>query len=132
MKNKMIGAEAVEECFNNIADGTDFEFSVSEETETEIEFYMQGDNPCREDWCEIITVSKADNMKDIVENLQQEVWERYDNFDIEEETYLMLEAKRNGFRGVPGIVDLVHNEEYKKNALEEFAHKIRRMIDAFS
>ncbi len=40
----------------------------------------------------------------------------------------MLEAKRNGFRGVPDVVDLVHNEEYKKNALFEFGQKIRKAI----
>ena len=49
----------------------------------------------------------------------------FQDFDVEEETYLMLEAKRNGFQGVPGVVDLVHNEEYKENALKEFAEKLR-------
>lgn len=32
---------------------------------------------------------------------------------------------RNGLQGVPGIVDLVHNEEYKENVLKEFAAKLR-------
>lgn len=56
------------------------------------------------------------------------MWELYDDFDVEEETYLMLEAKRNGFQGVPGVVDLVHNEEYKENALKEFAEKLRDLL----
>ena len=40
----------------------------------------------------------------------------------------MLEAKRNGFRGVPDVVSLVHNEEYKENALYEFEQKIRKAM----
>ena len=50
-----------------------------------------------------------------------------DGYDVELETYLMLEAKRNGFQGVPGVVDLVHNEEYKKSTLGEFADKLREL-----
>ena len=56
------------------------------------------------------------------------MWELYDDFDVEKKTYLMLEAKRNGFQGVPGVVDLVHNEEYKENALKEFAEKLRDLL----
>ena len=54
-----------------------------------------------------------------MEKLYFEVIHAYDCFDIEENVLLMLEAKRNGFQGVPGVVDLVHNEEYKENALHE-------------
>lgn len=32
------------------------------------------------------------------------------------------------FQGVPDIVDLVHNEKYKENALEEFAEKLRDLL----
>ena len=59
------------------------------------------------------------------------MWELYNNFDVEEETYLMLEAKRNGLQGVPDLVDLVHNEEYKENALKEFAEKLRDLLVAY-
>ena len=41
----------------------------------------------------------------------------------------LLWIKMNGFQGVPGIVDLVHNEEYKKNALKEFADKLRELCE---
>ena len=40
----------------------------------------------------------------------------------------MLEAERNGFQGVPEVVDLVHNEEYKKNALKKFSDKLRDLL----
>ena len=39
-----------------------------------------------------------------------------------------LEAKRNGFQRVPDVVSLVQNEEYKENALKEFAYKLRDLI----
>ena len=37
---------------------------------------------------------------------------------------MWLEAKRNGTSGVPGVIDLVHNEEYKEKALKNFAEKM--------
>ena len=64
---------------------------------------------------------------ELIETLHEKLWQLYESFDVEEETYLMLEAKRNGFQGVPGVVDLVHNEEYKENALKEFADKLREL-----
>ena len=62
------------------------------------------------------TAQNPKTKRELIDSLYKEVWNCYDTFDVEEETYLMLEAKRNGFRGVPGIVDLVHNEEYKNFA----------------
>lgn len=85
---------------------------------------MQGDNPENEDWCTNITIKKPKAKKELIENLYTEVYEYYKGFDVEEETYLMLEAKRNGFQGVPGVVALVHNEEYKENSLKEFSEKL--------
>ena len=66
--------------------------------------------------------------KELIKTLHEKMWELYNNFDVEEETYLMLEAKRNGFQGVPEVVDLVHNEEYKKNALKKFSDKLRDLL----
>ena len=109
-------------------EGTDFSFTVEEEGNKELTLYMQGDNPEGEDWCETLTIQNPKTKKELIESLYEEVWNCYDAFDVEEETYLMLEAKRNGFQGVPGIVDLVHNEEYKENALKEFADKLRELL----
>lgn len=79
-------------------------------------------------WCTDITIKNPKTKKELIETLHEKMWELYDDFDVEEETYLMLEAKRNGFQGVPGVVDLVHNEEYKENALKEFAEKLRDLL----
>ena len=106
-----------------------FSFEISEATDETIELYMYGDNPCGEDWCTIITIDNPETKKELIEILANEIWTLYEIFDVEEETYLMLEAKRNGFSGVPDVVDLVHNEEYKENALKEFAEKLQNLYN---
>lgn len=119
--------EKLEKYLEEVSEGTDFSFTVEKENK-EPALYMQGDNPCGEDWCMEITIKNPKTKKELIENLHDEICGCYEAFDVEEETYLMLKAKRNGFRGVPGIVDLVHNEEYKEKALENFANKLRELI----
>lgn len=120
--------EKIEKYLEEVSEGTDFSFTVKEEKNKELTLYMQGDNPEGEDWCISITIKNPKTKKELIEILSNKVFDCYEAFDVEEETYLMLEAKRNGFRGVPDIVDLVHNEEYKKDALESFALKLRGLI----
>ena len=119
--------EKIEKYLEEVSEGTDFDFRIADVHDGEIELYMQGDNPCNEDWCIDITIKNPKTKKELIEILHEKLWRLYDAFDVEEETYLMLEAKRNGFQGVPGIVDLVYNEEYKENALKEFAEKLREL-----
>ena len=121
--------EKIEKYLEEVSEGTDFSFRIADVHDREIELYMQGDNPCNEDWCIDITIKNPKTKKELIEILHEKLWQLYDAFDIEEETYLMLEAKRNGFQGVPGVVDLVHNEEYKENALKEFAEKLRELCE---
>ena len=120
--------EKIEKYLEEVSEGTDFDFRIVDVHDGEIELYMQGDNPCNEDWCIDITIKNPKTKKELIEILHEKLWQLYDAFDVEEETYLMLEAKRNGFQGVPGIVDLVRNEEYKENALKEFAYKLRDLF----
>ena len=120
--------EKIEKYLDEVSEGTDFSFRIADVHDREIELYMQGDNPCNEDWCIDITIKNPKTKKELIEILHEKLWQLSDTFDVEEETYLMLEAKRNGFRGIPGIVDLVHNEEYKENALKEFAEKLRELL----
>lgn len=119
--------EKLEKYLEEVSEGTDFSFMVEEEGNKEITLYMDGYNPCGEDWCIEITIKNPKTKKELIENLYDEVYRCYEAFDVEEETYLMLEAKRNGFQGVPGIIDLVHNEEYKEKALEKFSDKLREL-----
>lgn len=120
--------EKIEKYLEEISEGTDFSFTVKEEENKELTLFMQGDNPEGEDWCPTLTIKNPKTRKELIKFLYSEVFDCYEAFDVEEETYLMLEAKRNGFQGVPDVVDLVHNEEYKKEALESFALKLRRLL----
>lgn len=121
--------DLLEEYLEKVSENTDFTFRVTEFNDSKVELEMYGDNPCNEDWCIDITIKNPKTKKELIKTLYEEMWELYDAFDVEEETYLMLEAKRNGFRGVPGVVDLVHNEEYKENALKEYADKLMEMYN---
>ena len=119
--------DKLEKYLDELSNGTDFSFTVSEVRNGEIELYMQGDNPEGEDWFEYLTIKNPKTKRELIAALYNEVEECYEAFDVEENVYNMLGAKRNGFRGVPGVVDLVHNEEYKENALKEFAEKLGQM-----
>lgn len=118
----------IEKYLEEVSEGTDFSFAVEEEENKELTLYMQGDNPEGEDWCITLTIKNPKTRKELIKSLYSKVFDCYEAFDVEEETYLMLEAKRNGFQGVPGVVALVHNEEYKENALEKFAFKLRGLL----
>lgn len=89
---------------------------------------MYGDNPENEDWFEYLDLENPETEKDLLYELYTEVLVCYESFDIEEHVYTMLDAKRNGFSGVPNVVDLVHNEEYKKNALNAYAEKLKNLL----
>lgn len=120
--------EKIEKYLEEVSKGTDFSFTVEEGENKEFTLYMQGDNPEGEDWCTTLTIKNPKTKKELLESLCEEIDDCYDAFDIEENVYLMLEAERNGLRGVPDIVSLVHNEEYKENALKEFANKLKGLI----
>lgn len=122
-----MNTDKLEQYLDELSDGTDFSFEISEATDETIELYMYGDNPCCEDWCNEIIIDNPTTKKELTKILANKILELYEVFDVEEETYLMLEAKRNGFSGVPDMVALVHNEEYKENALKEFAEKLRNL-----
>lgn len=124
-----MNTDKLEQYLDELSDGTDFSFEISEATDETIELYMYGDNPCREDWCTEIIIDNPTTKKELTKILANKILELYEVFDVEEETYLMLEAKRNGFSGVPGVVALVHNEEYKENALKKFAEKLQNLYN---
>ena len=117
----------IEKYLDELSEETDFSFTVCDEENGYITLYMQGGNPENEDWCETLVIQYPNTKDELVQSLRREVDDCYRVFDIEENVYLMLEAKRNGFQGIPDVVALVHNEEYKENALYEFSEKLRRI-----
>lgn len=118
----------MEEYLNNVADGTDFQFTLSQDSDN-LTVGIQGDNPTGEDWWMEFYIKYPVDETDLINNVRKEVWDYCEAFDIEEEVYLKLEAKRNGFRGVPDVVTLVYNEEYKITALEELIETLEMQRD---
>ena len=115
----------MEEYLNNVADRTDFQFTLSQDSGN-LTVSIHGDNPAREDWWIEFDIECPRDEMDLINNVSKELLEYYESFDIEEEVFLKLEAKRNGFRGVPDVVTLVQNEEYKEKALNDF---IKKLVD---
>ena len=95
--------EQIEEYLEKVSEGTDFSFTVEKEKK-DIILYMQGNNPCNEDWCTTLTIENPKTKKELIGRLYKEVDECYVAFD------------------------LVHNEEYKENALKEFSEKLRALL----
>lgn len=120
----MMTIDQIVDSLEKISEGTDFSFDISENKNEEIELLVNGDNPESEDWNFYITIETPETEKDLAKSLRNEFFDLYDNYDVEENVYMRLEAKGNGTSGVPGVVDLVHNEEYKEKALRKFAEKM--------
>lgn len=120
----MMTIDQIVDSLEKISEGTDFSFDISENKNEEIELLVNGDNPESEDWNFYITIETPETEKDLAKSLRNEFFDLYDNYDVEENVYMRLEAKSNGTSGVPGVVDLVHNEEYKEKALRKFAEKM--------
>ncbi len=49
----------------------------------------------------------------------------YDNFDIDSEVYMWLEAKQNGVSGVPNVVELVEEEK----TIEDTLYKLSKLAN---
>lgn len=120
--------ELLEEYLEKVSGNTDFTFQITEFNDSKVEMKMYGDNPCGEDWFEYLDIENPETEKELIGLLYAEVLDCYESFDVEENVYNMLAATRNGFQGVPGVVDLVHNEEYKENALKEYKDKLLEMF----
>lgn len=123
----MMTIDQIANKLEKLSKGTDFSFDISENKNEEIELLVDGDNPECEDWSFYITVETPETEEDLAKSLCKEFWDLYDSYNVEENVYMWLEAKRNGTSGVPGVVDLVHNEEYKVEALKKFAQKMSFM-----
>jgi hypothetical protein len=124
--------ELLEEYLEKVSENTDFTFQITEFNDSKVEMGMYGDNPCGEDWFEYLDIENPETEKELIGLLYAEVLDCYESFDVEENVYNMLAAtKRNGFSGVPGVVDLVHNEEYKENALKEYKDKLLEMFRSY-
>lgn len=91
-----------------LAKETDFWFDIELTSDkTNVELTIHGDNPEGEDWQWSFSVKNSNKERKFLEAIRIEIKNAYDNFDIEENVELMLEAKRNGCQGIPNVVDLL-------------------------
>ena len=120
----MMSINQIVNSLEKLSGGSNFSFEISENKNEEIELLVDGDNPQYEDWSFYITVETPETEEDLAKSLSKEFWNLYNDYDAEKNVYMWLEAKRNGTSGIPGVVDLVHNEEYKEKALRKFAKKM--------
>lgn len=77
-------------------------------------------SPAGEDFCFTVYA------KNLVE-LKGELQYYYEEFDREDHVYELLEAKRNGFRGVPDLDTLVEDSQAIEDMLEELAIEVTKI-----
>ena len=65
----------------------------------------------------------ATSLKQLQENLK----EFYETFDREDHVFKLLEAKRNGFRGVPDLDTLVQDSQDIEDMLEKLAMEVTKI-----
>ena len=77
-------------------------------------------SPAGEDFCFTVYA------KNLVE-LKAELQSYYDYFDREDHVFELLEAKRNGFCGVPDLDTLVQDSQNIEDMLEELAVEVTKI-----
>lgn len=83
-------------------------FGVSKEDD---QFLIEQYTPAGEDWGFYL-----DKLSDICEYAE--------NFDVDEEFEMWVEAKQNGANGVPSYADLLEDQQWKKDLLMKVADEV--------
>lgn len=65
------------------------------------------------------------------EDVVAEVLEYYETFDTEDHVMGLMEAKNNGFRGVPGLKELVEDADAIEKMLEELYDALSDVEEAY-
>lgn len=83
-------------------------FGVSKEDN---QFFIHQFTPCGEDWGFYL-----DKLSDI--------YDYAENFDIDEEFELWVDAKKSGVSGIPSYAELIEDQQWKKDLLEKVAEEV--------
>ena len=102
----------------DVCEALDWRVSTPKENDSCWEFEKY--SPAGEDFCFSII---AKNLAELKGELQY----YYENFDREDHVYELLEAKRNGFRGVPDLDTLVEDSQAIEDMLEELAMEVTKI-----
>ena len=81
--------EKIEKYLEEVSEGTDFSFRIADVHDREIELYMQGDNPCNEDWCIDITI-KNPKTQNGQKKIEREEEKSIRDLDTERNTKIRL------------------------------------------
>lgn len=93
---------------------------VYRDTEDSQYWEFEKSSPAGEDFCFSITVKTLPELK-------AELQSYYKDFDREDHVFGLLEAKRNGFRGVPDLDTLVQDSQDIEDMLEELAVEVTKI-----
>lgn len=104
------------------AEADDWSFEMDEAV---IEFYKS--SPAGEDFGFSITFREEDSFDDLL----HELYDVYFGFDTEEHVSELLEAKNNGFPGVPDIETLVEDANNINEMLSDLYDSVRDGVNAF-
>lgn len=96
------------------------EWHVYRDTEDSQYWEFEKFSPAEEDFCFSVT---AKNLAELKAELQC----YYEDFDREDHVFGLLEAKRNGFRGVPDLDTLVKDSQDIEDMLEELAMEVTKI-----
>lgn len=84
-------------------------------------------NECEDGTVELETTTKYEGDFAFTvnkENFAQEVWNYYNDFDVDEYVEMYIEARKNGLAGVPSARGLVEDAEDTEKRLEELAIRL--------
>lgn len=96
-----------------------------------VAFKTQKRNGKTEKYAEFSGFTRRDRELEFVEfyerldDLPEKLADRYNDFDVEEEVKLYLEAKANGLAGVPDTVDLVDDVKEEEAILWDLSEAVR-------
>lgn len=102
----------------DVCEALDWKVSTPKENDSYWEFEKY--SPAGEDFCFSI---QAKNLMELKGELQY----YYEEFDREDHVFELLEAKRNGFRGVPDLDTLVQDSQDIEDMLEELAMEVTKI-----
>lgn len=106
--------EKVEEVAENLG------WCVYRDTEDSQYWELEKSSPAGEDFCFSVYAETLPKLK-------AELQSYYEDFDREDHVFGLLEAKRNGFRGVPDLDTLVQDSHDIEDMLEELAIEVTKI-----
>ena len=102
----------------DVCEALDWRVSTPKEDDPCWEFEKY--SPAGEDFCFSVYANTLAELK-------AELQSYYEDFDREDHVFGLLEAKRNGFRGVPDLDTLVQDSQDIEDMLEELAVEVTKI-----